>query len=154
MPEQNTADKLLDWFDNESGAFLEHRHGNFQIRRGNNLLTGLHQTLRGVLSEAFTAKTTSEPTVPAPSSNGAIPEAYSEWVRNSPVGPVPPRIKAPAHHWLEVFDSDGHSFGIVVAQWNPGAQRWSSSGNVGTGAYLHTEHWRYVAPCPMPEFDV
>lgn len=64
--------------------------------------------------------------------------------------PLPPNPKAGEHHWLEVRDSDGHSFGLVVAQWNPGAQRWSHSGMVGTGLYLSTEHWRYVARCPLP----
>lgn len=63
----------------------------------------------------------------------------------------PPNPKAAEHHWLEVFDSDGHSFGLVVAQWNPGAQKWSHSGYVGSGLYLDTRYWRYVAPCQMPE---
>jgi hypothetical protein len=66
-------------------------------------------------------------------------------------GPFPPHPKAADHHWLEVFDMDGHSFGLVVAQWNPGARRWSHSGLVATGMYLETRHWRYVAPCPMPD---
>lgn len=68
------------------------------------------------------------------------------------VGPVPPQPKDAGHHWLEDFDCDGHSFGMVVAQWNPGARRWSHSGNVATGMYLDTRHWKYVAPCPMPDF--
>lgn len=67
--------------------------------------------------------------------------------------PAPPNIKMADHHWLEVMDSDGHSFGLVVAQWNPGAKRWSHSGNVATGMYLDTQLWRYVEPCPMPGFE-
>ncbi|WP_146039558.1 MULTISPECIES: hypothetical protein [unclassified Variovorax] len=61
-------------------------------------------------------------------------------------------MKTAEHHWLEVKDMDGHSFGLVVAQWNPGARKWSHSGNVGTGLYLNSDYWRYVAPCPMPDF--
>lgn len=69
---------------------------------------------------------------------------------SSLVGPVPPNPKVADHHWLEEMDGDGHSFGLLVAQWNPGAKRWSHSGNVGSGVYLYTQHWRYVAPCPWP----
>lgn len=67
---------------------------------------------------------------------------------------LPPanRLKAAEHHWLEVLDTDGHSFGLVVLQWNPGAKRWSHSGQVGTGRYVDTSYWRYVGPCPMPDF--
>ena len=66
--------------------------------------------------------------------------------------PAPPgqHFKTAGHHWLEVKDSDGHSFGIVVMQWNPGAKRWSSSGNVGTGIYRDTSGWMYVGRCPEP----
>jgi hypothetical protein len=73
--------------------------------------------------------------------------------RYNGVEPKPPghHAKLGGHHWLEVFDTDGHSFGLVVLQWNPGAQRWSHSGNVGTGMYLDTRSWKYVADCPMPE---
>lgn len=67
-------------------------------------------------------------------------------------GPVPPNIQDAGHHWLEVFDSDGHNLGLVVAQWNPGARRWSPSGYVGLGGYLDTAYWRYVAPVTMPDF--
>lgn len=57
---------------------------------------------------------------------------------NAPTGVFPPENhrKSAGHHWLEVLDSDGHRFGAVVAQWNPGARRWSSSGDVGIGLYL------------------
>jgi hypothetical protein len=67
------------------------------------------------------------------------------------IEPVPPNPKAAAHAWLEVRDCDGHSFGLVVAQWNPGARRWSHSGYVGSGCYLDTTYWRYAAPLAMPE---
>ena len=62
-------------------------------------------------------------------------------------------LKRAEHHWLEVLDSDGHSFGLIVLQWNPGAQRWSHSGMVGTGIYVDTSYYRYVAQCPMPDID-
>lgn len=67
------------------------------------------------------------------------------------MSPVPKNIKQAEHCWLEVKDSDGHSFGPVVAQWNPKAQKWSHSGDVGTGRYLNTEFWEYIAPCPFPK---
>lgn len=64
----------------------------------------------------------------------------------------PPKseLKAGNHHWLEVLNSDGHSFGLVVLQWNPGVQRWSHSGQMATGLYVETYHWRYVGLCPFP----
>lgn len=67
--------------------------------------------------------------------------------------PVPPgyEIRAAGHHWLDHYDSDGHYFGRVVLQWNPAAKKWSHSGNVGTGMYVITSNWKYVAPCPIPE---
>lgn len=68
-----------------------------------------------------------------------------------PSEPIPPNTKTAEHHWLEVFDSDGHSFGLVVLQWNPGAKRWSHSGDIGTGIYVNTYGWKYIAKCPMPE---
>lgn len=67
--------------------------------------------------------------------------------------PKPPinHIRFAGHHWLDDYDSDGHFFERVVLQWNPGAQRWSHSGMVGTGSYVNTSYWRYVGPCPIPE---
>lgn len=67
--------------------------------------------------------------------------------------PIPPKryLKTAEHHWLEVKDSDGHSFGLVVVQWNPGAQKWSHSGYVGANMYLETANWVYHSYCPMPE---
>ena len=70
------------------------------------------------------------------------------------MGIFPPNyhIKLAGHHWLEKIDMDGHSFGLIVLQWNPGAQKWSHSGNVGTGAYVEVpDSWKYIAECPMPE---
>lgn len=69
--------------------------------------------------------------------------------------PVPPgwRAKTASHHWLEKFDCDGHSGGLMVLQWNPAARRWSTSGNVGTGLYCNVTGWKYVAYCPMPGED-
>lgn len=67
--------------------------------------------------------------------------------------PQPPgnEIKLANHHWLDHYDSDGHYFGRIVLQWNPGAKRWSHSGNVGTSMYVSTRHWKYVCTCSIPE---
>lgn len=69
--------------------------------------------------------------------------------------PIPPgwKAKTAGHHWLEKFDCDGHSGGLIVLQWNPVARRWSISGNVGAGNYVETKNWKYVAYCPMPGED-
>lgn len=60
-------------------------------------------------------------------------------------------VRLAGHHWLDDYDMDGHFFGRVVLQWNPGVERWSHSGNVATGMYVDTTYWRYVCPCPIPE---
>lgn len=67
--------------------------------------------------------------------------------------PKPPgrEMLIAGHHWLDEYDMDGHFFGRIVLQWNPGAKRWSHSGMVATGSYVDTTYWRYVAPCPIPE---
>lgn len=67
--------------------------------------------------------------------------------------PQPPtkHIRTADHHWLDRYDIDGHFHHRVVLQWNPSAKRWSHSGNVGTGIYVNTQYWRYVAPCLIPE---
>lgn len=60
-------------------------------------------------------------------------------------------LKAAEHHWIEDIDSDGHLMQIVVLQWNPGAQRWSHSGYVGTGLYVCVgPKSKWLAHCPMP----
>lgn len=64
--------------------------------------------------------------------------------------PVPPNLKSGDHHWLEKYDSDGHSGGLVVLQWNPGAKLWSHSGNMGTGIYVDVQGWKYITLCPLP----
>lgn len=64
--------------------------------------------------------------------------------------PSPPNPKRADHHWLEHRDMDGHTYGLVVLQWNPGAALWSHSGLIGSGIYVDTKHWLYVAPCPLP----
>lgn len=67
------------------------------------------------------------------------------------VEPIPPKgQKLGGHHWLQEVDFDGRVMDTVVLQWNPGAQRWSHSGHVGTGVYVDTKGWKYLAPCPMP----
>lgn len=60
-------------------------------------------------------------------------------------------LRLAGHHWLDCYDIDGHFHQRVVLQWNPSAKRWSHSGDVGTGIYVNTQYWRYVAPCPIPE---
>ncbi len=83
-----------------------------------------------------------------------LPELASE-AKNRARGPEPTpptnALRTAGHHWLDDYDSDGHYFGCVVLQWNPGAMRWSHSGNVGAGLYVDTAYWRYVAPCSIPE---
>ena len=39
---------------------------------------------------------------------------------------------------------------LLQPKWNPGAKRWSHSGNCGTGWYIDTRGWKYVAPYPLP----
>jgi hypothetical protein len=67
--------------------------------------------------------------------------------------PIPPGvyIEEAGHHWLEEIDYDGRRFRVVVLQWNPGAKRWSHSGEVATGNYINTEGWNYLTPCPRPK---
>lgn len=68
--------------------------------------------------------------------------------------PMPPKkfIRGADHHWMEKRDCDGHIWGLVVLQWNPGAKRWSHSSYVGTGFYVDTKYWLYHSHCPIPEF--
>lgn len=56
-------------------------------------------------------------------------------------------------HWLEVRDYDGHSFGLIALQWNPGSQTWTHSQGHDThgGKAIDTTYYKYVAPIPMPE---
>lgn len=67
--------------------------------------------------------------------------------------PTPPgwHKKHSGHHWLEQIDSDGRRCGLTVLQWNPQAQKWSHSNMVGTGYYIETNGWVYVAECPLPK---
>lgn len=67
--------------------------------------------------------------------------------------PVPESLserKLANHHWLAVYDSDGHYHRSVVLQWNPGAQKWSLSGQVGSDCYINTKHFVYLCPCVQP----
>jgi hypothetical protein len=68
------------------------------------------------------------------------------------VEPKPPghHSRLGGHHWVQHIDFDGREHEVVVLQWNPGVQRWSHSGNVGTGIYVDTKGWKYLRPCPMP----
>lgn len=68
------------------------------------------------------------------------------------VEPVPPghHARLGGHHWLQEVDFDGRVCDTVVYQWNPGVQRWSHSGEIGTGYYMETKGWKYLQPCPMP----
>jgi len=67
--------------------------------------------------------------------------------------PIPPMtyLKRADHHWLEKIDYDGSPCGLIVLQWNPIARRWSHSDHVGTGLYVNTVGWKYIAHCPLPE---
>lgn len=69
--------------------------------------------------------------------------------------PVPPAkyYRGADHHWIQKFDCDGHQGDCVCLQWNPSAKRWSHSGYVGSGIYVETKGWKYVAHCPMPDFN-
>lgn len=68
------------------------------------------------------------------------------------IEPKPPghHSRLGGHHWVQEVDFDGREQDIVVLQWNPSAQRWSHSGNCGTGAYVNIKGWKYLRPCPMP----
>lgn len=70
-----------------------------------------------------------------------------------PGEPLPPKQywRGAEHHWLEKFDCDGSSSGLIVLQWNPGAKRWSHSGYVGSGIYVDTKNWVYHSHCQMPD---
>ena len=71
---------------------------------------------------------------------------------NTSQEPIPTgwRSKTASHYWVEKFDCDGHSGGLMVLQWNPTAKRWSISGNVGTGNYVDTKGWKIIQYCPLP----
>jgi hypothetical protein len=64
--------------------------------------------------------------------------------------PVPPgyHVKLAGHHWLRLEGEYGQT---VVKQWNPGAKKWSHSGNVGTEMYVDMHGYEYVCLCPMPD---
>ena len=53
-------------------------------------------------------------------------------------------------HWLRVRDFDGHDFGLICLQWQPGARRWCQSQQHDTGRDVDVEYYEYVAPCPRP----
>ena len=74
-------------------------------------------------------------------------------INNKKIEPKPPvgHDRLAGHHWLDVYDGDGHYFGTRVLQWNPGAKKWSHSGEVATGLYVETTYWVYNQPCPMPD---
>lgn len=65
--------------------------------------------------------------------------------------PIAEDYRHAGHHWLDVYDSDGHFFETVVMQWQPGVRRWCHSGMVGSGRDVSTAYWKYVAPCPLPD---
>lgn len=68
------------------------------------------------------------------------------------VKPLPPakHIRHAGHHWLEVLDYDGHSFGMIVLQWSPVAQIWTRSNEIATGWEYNASGYRYVAEAPLP----
>lgn len=65
---------------------------------------------------------------------------------------IPPghHVELAGHHWLLVRDSDGHVFGYISLQWQPGARRWCHSHQYATGRNYDVEGYEYVAPCPIP----
>lgn len=65
---------------------------------------------------------------------------------------IPPaaHIERAGHHWLLVRDYDGHEFGYVVLQWQPGARRWCHSQQYARGEAINVDHYEYVGPCPLP----
>ena len=67
---------------------------------------------------------------------------------------IPPQhhIQYAGHHWLQRFDFDGHPGGHVVLQWQPISRRWCLPNDYARGNDFDVEHYRYVAPCPMPSF--
>ena len=62
--------------------------------------------------------------------------------------PKPPADlnRTPHHHYLHVYDN-GNFVKEIILQWDPSAQRWSPSGEVGTGTYVDTSNMRYAALC-------
>ena len=62
---------------------------------------------------------------------------------------LPLNPKQAGYHLLEVLDSDGHSFGQIVAHWWPGQQIWTLNPLVGSARYKTAFH-RYVAPIVLP----
>lgn len=54
------------------------------------------------------------------------------------------------HHWLLIKDYDGHEFGLICLQWQPGARRWCHSHEYDTGRDVEVKYYEYVAPCQQP----
>lgn len=93
---------------------------------------------------------------------GDIPQRLQEFKSTQPLvipsidgEPVPPvkYARGADHHWIQKIDYDGHVGDTVCLQWNPGAKRWSHSGYVGSGIYVEAKGWKYVAHCPIPDFN-
>lgn len=93
-----------------------------------------------------TGKEPSPPTIESPEAVHSVIDSRKE--------PSPPLLmsRIAGHHWLREIDFDGRASEYIVLQWNPAAKRWSHSGSVATGYYIDTRGWKYIQPCPMPEF--
>lgn len=77
--------------------------------------------------------------------------------QNDPAKLVEPRpplvfIKSASHHWLQEVYDDGRPGQPVVLQWSPASERWCISGDVASGIFMDTRGWKYLAPCPVPDF--
>ena len=56
-------------------------------------------------------------------------------------------------HWLQVLDYDGHSFGNIALQWNPGSRTWTHSqahDTHGAGGGIETTGYKWLAFIPQP----
>jgi hypothetical protein len=70
--------------------------------------------------------------------------------------PPPQFMKMAENHWIAKregqYSGSNSIIEIFVLQWNPGAQRWSHSGLVGTGMYVMLyDNFEWYAYCPLPE---
>jgi hypothetical protein len=65
---------------------------------------------------------------------------------------IPPayHIERAGHHWLQVRDYDGHPFGYIVLQWQPGVRQWCHSHQYSRGENYDVTYYEYVGPCPQP----
>ncbi len=76
-----------------------------------------------------------------------------EKARQGIAKPVPPpkHIRHAGTHWLERSDTDGHTQGLEVFQWQPVVQRWCRPNQYAT---LHGDvelnNYVYIGPVSLP----